>query len=43
MATISDLAIHDAWLPVGQFREYLHEKYCYAEDDIQLNTYRLIS
>ena len=42
MAAISDLAIHDAWLPVGQFREYLHEKYCYA-DDIQFNTNRLIS
>ena len=37
MAAISDLAIPDAWLPVGQFREYLHEKYCYA-DDIQFNT-----
>ena len=42
MAAISDLAIHDAWLPVGQFREYLHEKYCYG-DDIQFNTNRLIS
>jgi hypothetical protein len=42
MAAISDLAIHDAWLPVGQFREYFHEKYFY-DNEIQFNTNTLIS
>ena len=42
MAAITeDLAIHDAWLPVGQFREYLHEKYIY-DNYLQFNTKKLI-
>ena len=41
MAAISDPAIHDVWLPVDQFREYLHEKYSFG-DNIQFNTNRLI-
>ena len=42
MAAICDLAIHDAWLPVGRFREYLHEKYFY-DNDMQFNNNKLIS
>jgi len=41
MADIRDPAIHDVWLPVDQFREYLHEKYSFG-DNIQFNTNRLI-
>jgi len=42
MATISsDPAIHGVWLPVDQFREYLHEKYSFG-DNIQFNTNKLI-
>jgi len=41
VAAISDPAIHGVWLPVDQFREYLHEKYSFG-DNIQFNTNRLI-
>jgi hypothetical protein len=41
MAAISDPAIHGVWLPVDQFREYLHEKYSFG-NNIQFNTIRLI-
>ena len=42
MAAISDPgAIHGVWLPVDQFREYLHEKYSLGEK-IQFNANRLI-
>ena len=41
MASISDPAIHGVWLPVNQFREYLHQKYSFG-DSIQFNTSRLI-
>jgi hypothetical protein len=42
MALISVPAIHGVWLPVNQFREYIHQKYSIG-DNIQFNTSRLMS
>ena len=41
MAAISDPAIHGVWLPVDQFREYLHKNYSFG-DNMQFNTNWLI-